>query len=658
MKSLLLYWLGAMIFISAYFGATELYRPASKVETAEIASVKLSKTQADLQQAKHWLNAPAFQAAVNYAGNWQTGFVGLVGAISCATCHGERVHTVKKGEQLGLIARAYNLKGWGVLHRRNRQMIGGDPNYILPGQQLLIPSISYLVSVNPSRTSALGKGKLQTTKTGKSCGTCHEQEARTADTVDCGICHTTRQMATTATLSAQRSVRTRRAARSSYIGWIFPDQPFSWQHLNADPYGKQDPRDAINHFRYLDNSIKAAMISAIDNTPYGFYKVKRGDVFAEMAFGGVRTPTKKMRREVTVNWSPWPKNDLAKQWRIESPETGKIYYLVTPDCINWSYFVGTMPPPPEEPAKEEPPPPPPIVEAPAPPPPPPVVEAPPAPEPPPEQFSCEWDPDFEWPLYGGVSRGIHGKSMLQYGGTVVNLYPGWCRKGESNYRTGLSLSAARWDLTKSLAPSGVFEVEGHNALIGAKGEYIDPEQKVEIEARIGTQKYEYWNSTNPDGRVTSDKRRLFFGITDSHYGFSPDAPVTLLQWGVSTEQDLGGTVSKGPNVRESIYTIRGRVEGKHYGSFTPIVDVPVDYSQGPQVLATHPAVGLKYKTFAEFLVGLSYNLIDGTGDNTRGLKTFDGKASIDLDRIYRAIFGPSAVKKGLNSEPPLTEVKE
>jgi len=123
---------------------------------------------------------------------------------------------------------------------------------------------------------------------------------------------------------------------------------------------------------------------------------------------------------------------------------------------------------------------------------------------------------------------------------------------------------------------------------------------------------------------------------------------------------MGGTVSKGPNVRESIYTLRGRVEGKRYGDkYTPILDLPVDYRQGPKVFGVHPAVGFKYRTFAEFLVGISANLNNGTGDNTRGVKTIDGKASIDLDRLFKFLLDPESYGKGSDYEPPpLTDGEE
>lgn len=50
-----------------------------------------------------------------------------------------RTHTVENGENLSVIASKFGLPNWQVLYEANRQIIGGDPNFIKPGQVLTIP---------------------------------------------------------------------------------------------------------------------------------------------------------------------------------------------------------------------------------------------------------------------------------------------------------------------------------------------------------------------------------------------------------------------------------------------------------------------------------------------------------------------------------------
>jgi hypothetical protein len=56
---------------------------------------------------------------------------------------GVRHHTVVSGDWLSKLAAKYygNMHKWPVIYEANRDVIGGDPNVIKPGQQLLIPAL-------------------------------------------------------------------------------------------------------------------------------------------------------------------------------------------------------------------------------------------------------------------------------------------------------------------------------------------------------------------------------------------------------------------------------------------------------------------------------------------------------------------------------------
>jgi LysM repeat protein len=53
----------------------------------------------------------------------------------------QRIHTVTHGENLTVIASRYGLANWRQIYDipQNRAVIGGDPNLIKEGQQLIIP---------------------------------------------------------------------------------------------------------------------------------------------------------------------------------------------------------------------------------------------------------------------------------------------------------------------------------------------------------------------------------------------------------------------------------------------------------------------------------------------------------------------------------------
>ncbi len=51
-----------------------------------------------------------------------------------------RTYTVKPGDTLSGIAAALGLPNWRMLYEANRDVIGGNPNLIRPGQVLVVPS--------------------------------------------------------------------------------------------------------------------------------------------------------------------------------------------------------------------------------------------------------------------------------------------------------------------------------------------------------------------------------------------------------------------------------------------------------------------------------------------------------------------------------------
>lgn len=53
---------------------------------------------------------------------------------------GTRVHVVVPGDTLSEIAVRYDVSGgWRALHRKNREVVGADPDRIRPGMRLLLP---------------------------------------------------------------------------------------------------------------------------------------------------------------------------------------------------------------------------------------------------------------------------------------------------------------------------------------------------------------------------------------------------------------------------------------------------------------------------------------------------------------------------------------
>lgn len=49
----------------------------------------------------------------------------------------KRIYTVKIGDNLSSIAKRYNTS-WEKIYQENKEVIGDDPNLILPGQKLII----------------------------------------------------------------------------------------------------------------------------------------------------------------------------------------------------------------------------------------------------------------------------------------------------------------------------------------------------------------------------------------------------------------------------------------------------------------------------------------------------------------------------------------
>ncbi|MGI8761912.1 MAG: LysM peptidoglycan-binding domain-containing protein [Jatrophihabitantaceae bacterium] len=49
-------------------------------------------------------------------------------------------YTVKKGDNLTVIAAWFHLHGYGGLYERNKAVLGDNPNLIFPGQRITISS--------------------------------------------------------------------------------------------------------------------------------------------------------------------------------------------------------------------------------------------------------------------------------------------------------------------------------------------------------------------------------------------------------------------------------------------------------------------------------------------------------------------------------------
>jgi hypothetical protein len=237
MKQLAAYWLAAMLLVGVLFGAGQLYKH-SQTEQTETSAVK----RYPAPPRPVVIETPATEGRprmiTTYTDRWTQ--VMVFGPFVTAA-----VYTVCTGDELGKIAKAHGLKGWGSTYRLNRKVIGANPNLIKPGQKLLIPKEFYWESgINPSRASTFGKGKQQFTDSFKSCGICHVQFARTEDRVDCQPCHKSQQVITSATAHAKRSIVTRRAARSSSV--------FYWRNPGANPfYTEKQPRDFVKVVRKM-----------------------------------------------------------------------------------------------------------------------------------------------------------------------------------------------------------------------------------------------------------------------------------------------------------------------------------------------------------------------------------------------------------------------
>lgn len=63
----------------------------------------------------------------------------LSGGGTPAPAPGQRTYTVQPGDTLSGIAKKLGLGGWQPLYEANRDVIGGNPNLIRPGQVLMVP---------------------------------------------------------------------------------------------------------------------------------------------------------------------------------------------------------------------------------------------------------------------------------------------------------------------------------------------------------------------------------------------------------------------------------------------------------------------------------------------------------------------------------------
>ncbi len=266
MKQLCACWLAAMLFVAAIFGVCKYFGTPQTVPTVQVqarkpaapTNLRIATTSA---RPESMLCAPDFKASEYYAGSWQAGFAGLVGAVGCATCHAEKIYRVKKGDNLTRIAKRLGLKGYKPLWQRNKKTIGRNPNYILPGQIFLIPAMN---ETSPSRASGqIGAEKQSKRLALAGCALSHPIPKEIAARVDCFLCHSGDAVAAE---QARRLVATRRAARSPKR----IDGVAQWSKENVDPFGRhRDPVKAIKRLP-IDNELKTMLVESLHQPSVSF----------------------------------------------------------------------------------------------------------------------------------------------------------------------------------------------------------------------------------------------------------------------------------------------------------------------------------------------------------------------------------------------------
>jgi LysM repeat protein len=117
--------IGAWPVCGAQAGSSATYRSGSSAQPSTSASTKSGSSST----STHRESAPAGGSGSASAG----GAVSSTGAAS-----GSR-YTVQQGDTLSAIAGKHRVNGgWQALYQKNKQVIGGDPDLILPHQQLTL----------------------------------------------------------------------------------------------------------------------------------------------------------------------------------------------------------------------------------------------------------------------------------------------------------------------------------------------------------------------------------------------------------------------------------------------------------------------------------------------------------------------------------------
>jgi len=589
-----MFWMGAILSVAAIFGlitVVKSYQPSATTGQTAIArpmaptSLRIVDSPA---KSEFRLDQPEFKAGKYFTGSWQIGFTGLVGAIGCSSCHAEKVHLVRKGEQLGYIAQSYGLKGYRSLHRRNRKVIGVNANLIQPGQMFLVP---VQPSSTPSRAS-IGKGKLQTTKSYKSCDACHEQMVQIADKVDCSLCHQSHIVATTAAAQAKRLVATRRAARSSSV--------FYWKNPGANSFStekhRRDFAKVVRKMR-LSAEDQDRVIVAIREQAPDFTGIEVGDRFEQMAFGNYQVVD-----NVIAAWKDSSHLEAAKIWRLQ--RQGDILEILWPlKCGNITWRIRLLPPltpeppPPPPPVVEPPPPPPPVVEP--PPPPPPVVEPPPpvVEIPRPSCINLAWEGN----TFGGSRWSVFGNARHNYAGANLALFPEDCQHSPYYYRVGPSWEGVWFD--GHISERDYLTYKGDRQVVGGELQYFTPTTKTVADLRFGRKKF----GVETSGGYQTDQwvSLLNFDLTHSDWETGIDA-IKMLQYGFHSDWDLGGhkssrvnsvllPASRDPRLSGSEFSARVRAVGNEIGrtGLFPAIQLEAGYLPGPQIYAVEPRIGVE-----------------------------------------------------------------
>lgn len=617
----MLYWLAAMLFVGTLFGAGQLYKHIQTEQTQSSSAPVVIETPASEGQPR---------MITTYGHGWTEVWVF---APFTTIASAEKTYRVRKGDQLGKVARAHGLKGWGSLYRRNRKVIGGNPDLIKPGQLLLITAQT---ASTPSRASEnMGKGKVQTAKSFQSCGVCHVQNARTMDKVDCSICHNSQQVVTAATREAKRLVTTRRAARSPSV--------FYWRHPGANPFStEKHPRDYARIIRQfsLPSVIREELVQLVSNNQLEFITIAKGDRFLQMAFGNYH-----LAKNVISAWSDSSHLEAARAWQLDT-NIGLIQVVIPLRCGNiaWRFIPRATPEPPpptkvEEPTPTPEPPPPTKVEEPRP-----TPEPPPAELEPPVKLGCNYGLDWEGNAFGGIRRSVSGNAWHNYDGMNLAIFPVDCPRGPDHWRIGLSGEVVAFD--GDINGNDRLKYEGHRVVYGAEAQYFTQNTKTVFDLRYGQKTVEVKTA----GGYRADEKVDLLNVDLVHSDWNTGiAAIKMLQYGVHTDWDLGGhkssnvngallPASRDPRLDGSEISTRIRGLGNEIGKtgLSPFVQLEAAYLPGPQIYAVEPRIGVEIEDGWATLEG-AYRANYQSGvknDDTAGVSF-----NLSLDKIWKQLKG-------------------